>query len=440
MLINTILNKYITLHFSLKNKEILIALYFLLFILGLSVGITPKFYNEFRIVQVILLLGFGLYTIFNKRCYVSIAELLFLAYIGVASLFWQHYEFIVIDLLLAYILYKSFFLLNYNELVTKVIVFASLLIFPLLPLSVFDYIGTGTYYPVWYPMPWNIRVYDSYLLIISIFAVWFYSSEGKCKPFYLLFLFLAFFSILLNAGRSAALAYTLFIAVVAFFNRAVRWPLLAIYACSFLAYMAVTYTADVNIAGSNAVELQIARTTTSLRYDLWIHALECWTQSPLVGCGFYQLGRYEQFGAHPHNLLLQILTETGLIGFGFLLAIIVIILKHIDWHLERGYFVIAALLAIGIDTSLSGTHIYPITQIALLWLLVFLLKNPVFTHAAYFDSTPYVASPTDKVLSIVIYLSLMAIFIYLFMTTSVLFDTLMLATPPRFWEYGYQLF
>ncbi len=422
-----------------KNKELLIALYFLLFILGFTVRITPKFYNEFRILQVALLLSFGLYSIISKRCYVSRAELLFLAYICVASFFWQHAEFIVIDLLLAYLLYKSFFLLKYNELVTKIIVFASLLIFPFLPLSLFDYISTGTYYPNWHPMPWNIRIYDSYLLIVSIFAVWFYSNESKYKNIYLLFLTLAFFSMLLNAGRSAALAYTLFIAVIIIFNRAVRWQLLATYVVSWLAYLGVTYLTTVNVA-SSAAGIQIARTTTSLRYDLWMNALECWSQSPLMGCGFYQLGRYEHLGAHPHNLLLQILTETGLIGFGFLLAIIVTILKHIDWQLKGSYFVIAALLAIGVDTSLSGTHIYPITQMALLWLLVFLLKNPIFPHAAYFDRAPRIASPADIAASCVIYLSLMAVFIYLFTTTSVLVDSIMLATPPRFWEYGYQLF
>ena len=423
----------------LKNKELFIALYFLLFILGFTIGITPKFYNEFRILQVTLLLSFGLYNIVNRHGYISKAELLFFVYIGVASLFWQHYEFIIIDLLLAYLLYKNFSLLKYNELVSKIIVFFSLLIFPLLPLSIFEYISTGTYYPVWHPMPWNIRIYDSYLLIVSIFSVWFYLTETKYKKIYLLFLLLAFFSILLNGGRSATLAYTIFMTVIVIFNRAVRWKLLATYGAAWLAYLGVTYLATINIT-SSVVGINIVRTTTSLRYDLWMNALECWIQSPLLGCGFYQLDRYESLGAHPHNLLLQILTETGLIGLSFLLAIILIILKHIDWQLERSYFVVAALLAIGIDTSLSGTHIYPITQMALLWLLVFLLKNPVFKHAAYFNRLPRIASATDMVISIIVYFSLTAIYIYLFINTSVLFDRLMLATPPRFWEYGYQLF
>lgn len=422
-----------------KNKELLIALYFLLFVLGFSVGITPKFYNEFRVLQVGLLCSFGLYSLIYKQCHVSKIEILFLAYICIASLFWQHYEFIVIDLLLAYLLYKSFFLLKYNELVTKSIVFASLLIFPLLPLSVLDYVSTGAYYPIWHPMPWNIRVYDSYLLIVSIFAVWFYLTKAKYKNVYLLFLLLSFFSILLNAGRSATLAYTIFMAVIVVFNRSGRWPLLLAYSVSWLAYLFITYQANLNFDSSSISDLQIARTTTSLRYDLWMNAIQCWSQSPVVGCGFYQLGNHQHLAAHPHNLLIQILTETGLIGFGFLLAIIITIFKNIDWHIKRNYFVIAALLAIGIDTSLSGTHIYPITQMALLWLLIFLLKNPTFEHASNFTKEPYISSTTDMAISSVIYFSLIVIFIYLFAITSVFLDSSMLETPPRFWEYGYQL-
>ena len=50
-----------------KNKELFIALYFLLFILGLTVGITPKFYNEFRVLELVLLFGFGCYGLVNQR-------------------------------------------------------------------------------------------------------------------------------------------------------------------------------------------------------------------------------------------------------------------------------------------------------------------------------------------------------------------------------------
>jgi len=133
------------------------------------------------------------------------------------------------------------------------------------------------------------------------------------------------------------------------------------------------------------------------------------------------------------------LTETGLIGLGFLLTIVFVIFKNVAWRSRESYFTIAALLAVGIDLSLSGTHIYPITQIALLWLLAFLLKNPVFQHASYFNKVTEANSLGNMVVSSVSYFVLMAIFVYFFRTTSVFLDNDMLTTPPRFWEYGYQL-
>ena len=433
------LNKHPALHLLLKNKELFIALYFLLFILGLTIGISSKFYNEFRVLEVILLLGLAFYSLIYKQCYVSRLEILFLTYIAVASLFWQHYEFIVLDLLLAYLLYKCFFILEYNEQLTRLIVIASLLIFPLLPISVIDYINTGAYYPIWHPMPWNIRIYDSYLLIVSIWAVWFYSTQIKYRNIYLIFLLLAFFTILLNASRSVTLAYTVFIVIIVTYNRTVRWQLLSTYVASWFTYLSISYLASIHMVNASVSGLQIARVTTSLRYDLWMNALECWLQSPFVGCGFYQFGRYEHLAAHPHNLLLQILTETGLIGFGFLLAIFVTILKNIPWQIKKSYFVLASLLAIGIDTSLSGTHIYPITQIAILWLMVFLLKNPAFEHATYFNRILPCRSRLNRFTAIAIYCILLSIFGYVFITTTVLLDNNIPETPPRFWEYGYKI-
>ena len=76
---------------------------------------------------------------------------------------------------------------------------------------------------------------------------------------------------------------------------------------------------------------------------------------------------------------------------------------------------------------------------ALLWLLVFLLKNPAFRHAFYFNKVPEINSSGKRIFSSTIYFVLMAIFIYIFTTTSVFLNRSMLTTPPRFWEYGYQL-
>jgi len=418
----------------IQNKELLIALYFLLFILGITVGVSPNFYNEFRVLEIVLLLGVGFYSLFSNQYFFLRKESLFLIFIIVGSFFWDNYQFIVVDLLLAYLLYKSFHFLNYNNLVTQIIVWASFIIFLLLPIALWDYVATGTYSPNWYPMPWNIRVYSSYFLILSIFAVWFYLTEKQYKFLYLLFLFLAFLAVLLDGGRSVTLAYTVFVAMISILYRRARWQLVLVYAMSWLAYIAITYTANVN-----TTSLRIVRDTRSDRYDLWINALQCWLQNPVFGCGFYQLDKNTDIAAHPHNLFIQVLTETGLLGFGFLIYMMLIIIKRINWQQKQSYFVVAAFLSVGIDLSFSGIYIYPITQVALLWLFVFLLKNSEFSHSQYFDRKIKNESSILKLLSIIIYIILTATFLYIFLKTTALSESMPLA-PPRFWEYGYQLF
>lgn len=423
----------------LFNKELLIGLYFLLLIVGVTAGSGYGVYNEFRIIQIALLLGLGAWEWFYKPYVISKIEWLFFAFIALGFLFWDNPLFVTVDLLLAYILYKSFYILEFRPLLTKIMVLSSLLVFLLLPVALWDYISSGVYSSEWYALQLNIRIYNSYFLILSIFAVWFYLTEEKHRNIYLFFLFLAFLSILVDGGRSAALAYTAFITIIGVFNRSARWQLLSVYAMSWLTYLSITYLASLNVTSSSTLDLQIVRATTSERYDIWVNAIQCWSQNPLLGCGFYQLDNYRTLAAHPHNIFIQSLTETGLIGFGFLMAIIVAIFRHIDWQLKKGYFVIAALVAVSIDMSLSGVHIYPTTQMALLWLFVFLLKNPAFSHAQYFSRATTISSVSGRFLSIAIYLILTVFFLYLFISTTALVDN-ELFSRPRFWQNGYRLF
>ena len=423
---------------QLNRKELFIAIYFLCFILGIvNFSSGYNFYNEYRIFEIILLLMFGLFSAFKGHYQVNKSEVLFFTFITVGSVFWQHSLFIIIDLLLAYLLVKSFQLLNYNELITKVIVLSSLVIFLLLPVTLLDYFTSGTYIPNWYPLSWNIRVYDSYFLIMSIFATWFYISGGRYRNIYLLFLFLAFFAVLLDGGRSVTLAYTSFVFIVVLCHKTTRLTLILTYISSWLAYLFITYAASFGNDG-----LSIVRESSSGRIDLWINGLQCWVTRPILGCGFYQLEQFPQLSAHPHNIFIQVLTETGLIGFAFLAFIVFKVARHISWSFKENYFVLAGLLAVSIDMSLSGVYIYPITQMALLWLFVFLFKNPVFAHASYFYS-PAKLAPSDtsilaKYLPILLIGILVLIFGYLFMNTSI-FSEEMPSTPPRFWGYGYHL-
>ncbi|WP_201600549.1 O-antigen ligase family protein [Psychrobacter submarinus] len=416
------------------SKEFFFGSFFLVFILGINLGISYQSYNDFRVVQIILLLSLCLRSLFQQQYSITKIEITFLFYITIGSLFWTNSSFIVVDIMLVYLLFKAFQTLSYRNSITKLIVLSSLTMFLLLPLAIWDYINTGTYLPNWYLFSLNIRVYDSYFLIISTLSVWLYSTKEKYKSLYLLLPFLAFLAVLLDGGRSVTLAYTVFIAIVTICHKSIRLPLIGSYIGSWLSYLLVTYVATL---GSSS--LRIARESSSGRVDLWVNGLQCWAQNPIIGCGFYQLEQYPHLSAHPHNIFVQVLTETGLIGFSFLGFVLFKIARHISWNIKQNYFVIAALLAVIIDMSLSGVHIYPITQMTLLWLFVFLLKNPVFAHAQYFNQPAKNISKIERYLPGLVVLGLVIIFCYIFINASIFLDD-MSSTPPRFWVYGYQLF
>ena len=51
----------------LLNKEALVAIYFLWFIFGVDIRGSYSFYNEYRVIQILLLLVFGLCAFFYSR-------------------------------------------------------------------------------------------------------------------------------------------------------------------------------------------------------------------------------------------------------------------------------------------------------------------------------------------------------------------------------------
>lgn len=435
------ITKYIIQHYSqlfsyrkLLNKELLLGLFFGIFSLGMTTGIAYQSYNDFRILQITLLLSLCILSWFNKRDTVTNFDIMFLSFVAIGTLFWQNWEFIVAELLLVYLLYKTFQVSIYQKLVTNLVVLLSLSMFLLLPFSIWDYINTGTYYPNWYPLSLNIRVYDSYFLIISIFAVWFYLTEKKYNYFYLGLMFLALLVFLLDSGRSVTIAYTVFITVVGIAYRNIRWQLILVYAASWLTYLSLTHY----VSNSQSSVLRVLRTSTSGRLDLLTNAYQCWLQSPIMGCGFYQLDSYRVLSAHPHNLYIQVLSETGIIGFGLLSFVIVIIVSRISWRHRSSYFVIAALIAIGIDSAFSGAYIYPITQMAMLLLFIFLLKSPDFNHFQHFSYLQTSRAVIRNNLSLILYFIIAMIYFYIFSTTSAISDRTM-SMPPRFWINGYKL-
>nr|WP_279052254.1 O-antigen ligase family protein [Acinetobacter tandoii] len=415
----------------LKNKELLLALYFFVFIFGCFVGLSDNFYNELRILEIIILLVIDVFWKETTKKYNAKGDFLFFLFLIMGNLVWNNSDFIVFELLVLYLLYRSFFILSYNDMLSKIILISSFSIFLLFPFSIYSYLYTGVY-ENWYPMPWNIRIYNSYFVVCSIFSVWFYLKKDKYKNIYLFFIFLALLSILFDGGRSALISYTVFIALVCIFNKLNRLRLILVYSFAWAVYFLIIF-----LSPSNPLR-PIIRDTTSGRYTLWEHAIQCWLNNPIFGCGFYQLDEYKNLPAHPHNLFIQILSETGLIGFSFLSYLIFSIVKNINIKHKNGYFLLASFSAIFVELSFSGAYIYPVTQVSFLWLFVFLLKNPDFSYN--FIDVKYKHTMFELIIVFLIKIFVLFLFFYLFFNFFVHGENDLPLTPPRFWEYGYKLF
>lgn len=70
--------------------------------------------------------------------------------------------------------------------------------------------------------------------------------------------------------------------------------------------------------------------TDITRVQLVIESFDLWSQSPILGHG---VGSYERLTAthvqYPHNIFLELLVETGFIGFGIFVLILTIAVRHI---------------------------------------------------------------------------------------------------------------
>ena len=417
---------------SFKNKELFIALYFLFFIFGYSVGVSDNFYNESRILEITILLILCFVGDEKKENKNIFVEFLFFLYLCIGYLFWKNSEFIFFELLVFYLLYNSFFNIDYNDWVTRIILGSSFFIFLFFPISIFSYLKTGVY-ENWYPMPWNIRVYNSYFVFFIIFSMWYYLKNYKYKNIYIFFVFLALLSILFDGGRSAIIACTIFMVLVCVFNKLNRLRIILVYTLAWIVYFIIVF-----FSPSNPLR-PIIRDTSSGRYWLWEHAIQCWLNNPVFGCGFYQLDEYDKLPAHPHNLFIQILSETGLIGFFFLSYLIFSIIKNININIkdENRYFVLASFFAVFIELFFSGAYIYPVTQVSLLWLFIFLFKNPDFSYN--FSNINDKRVGFGFTVFFVVNIFMLVIFFYLFVGFLGGGEGGLPLSPPRFWEYGYKL-
>lgn len=107
--------------------------------------------------------------------------------------------------------------------------------------------------------------------------------------------------------------------------------LLAIGAGAYVAYLLATGQMTATLSRFFSLLNYLQSQGTALRHErlsYWSSALIFWSQAPLLGNGIgsfsslYVSGGGEIAGTHPHNIVLEILAEAGLVGFALLLLLL----------------------------------------------------------------------------------------------------------------------
>lgn len=128
-----------------------------------------------------------------------------------------------------------------------------------------------------------------------------------------------------SASRGAVLSWIIAIVLLAMVYRKLAWPFVKLqciaHASGLLLFYVLFYVVPY-LAGNKVNSLTIIRSTTSDRIALWNKAIALVQQHPWFGVGPMHYAWNNAGLSHPHNSLLQMVSEWGLLATGFMLAFI----------------------------------------------------------------------------------------------------------------------
>ncbi|WP_273777594.1 O-antigen ligase family protein [Acinetobacter sp. GSS19] len=383
----------------------LIIIYLVLGILGYQIGWAVYQYDELRLLQFPIAL-LALITIFFRKIVLSWETQLTFYLIGLVIFFnclrygiFQLQELcsvlILLFILVALITdqyYKKYF---YHA--SAVLIFSAtlpcLFIFP----SLFYFI-TEQKWLDWQFNSGSIRIYDSVIVPLFFLLILLKNKNYPYSKFFfpaVVFLFTLVW--LFDGARSALLSVILGLIVLFLFSKAERGLVFSTFLYMFLAFalykgIFVLFTEFNTVSLVNTVELtdkkigesqnpivarnlEILRTGSSLRAEMWLFMFEQWKQDPFWGVGGGYLAKIGYpYGHHIHNFYLRMIFEWGVIGLIFLLwAFYKVVLlfkdKSVNIILKTG------LIALLVDAIFSGNMVYPLSQISCILFISFIFSQ-----------------------------------------------------------------
>ena len=391
--------------FHIINKSLLILIPIFCFIAfsSLSAYWVKAPYDAWRIYEILLLLTtnvLGLHLLYKKNYQIfdeKIRKIIFplialLATLVLISAWQADYSprafadtslyFLLMSACLIYAnLFQYYKKLTENVLACVAILPMLTLIF--LPIAIWDRLQGGI--GAWTQSFTNIRMLDDALLP-CLFLLWLRigflkrSDQHSTSKKWLLSISIYSISViyllnfLFHGARACLLAIFISLICVAIYNRKKSFEFLKLP--TFSGVIAVTLYFIYHQILPKTIGSSIARASSSGRIDLWMKAWNTWLENPILGVGgnHFLLQQPYTVIAHPHNIWLKFLSEWGISAFIFIGLIITLWMSLKQKIPSIPPILMAGTIATLINSMLSGSFLYPVSQITSLCMLAYTLS------------------------------------------------------------------
>lgn len=354
-------------------KNIIIG--FLIFILiyffiGLKFSISVFQYDEIRLLQLFLVLISFVYIVFFK--YIKFNNNIFILFLVIILFLISSKDFKVFQLQETLSLISLFVIIitlkeqkmddNFNILFILICfsIFPCFFIF----LSMFNLFLNHQWYD-WQLNGGSIRIYDSVIVPLFFIAMYLkYNDYKYINKIYPSIIFLYTLAWCFDGARSALISIIIPLSVSIFFKEYRSLTLKTLfYIMTALIFYKLTYL----IYNSIFIEdktLNLIRTSSSSRAEMWFFVYEHWKESPVLGVGGGYLASIQyKSGHHIHNFYLRLIFEWGVIGYLLLMWIICYVVSFFK-NINVNLFLKLGVLAISIDAMFSGNLVYSASQLS----------------------------------------------------------------------------
>ena len=213
----------------------------------------------------------------------------------------------------------------------------------------------------------NIRQYDDVVLPL-IFLLLSLKLGKRFTLFAIIATTLMLWGSIQNGARAFFISLAIGISITMVLQKQWRWstPLL-----SSLVIASAVFAASILFLQQTPLK-SLARSGSSGRIQIWSQALHSWMQHPLLGS---KIPNEYQPVLHPHNFVLQMLADYGVIGIFILGGFGLLLLKIIKNRNHMPPLLLAGTIAISCNSLFSGSMVYPQAQMANMLFIMWALSH-----------------------------------------------------------------